>query len=115
MLAALGLTAGATAAVASQQAPARREIKISARKYTFVPSHVEVNEGDVLKITLTTADIPHSLVIDEYRIAKRANPDQPAVFEFRADRTGTFPFYCDLSYDEGCRAMRGQLIVRGRS
>jgi hypothetical protein len=33
-------------------------------------------------------------------------------FEFRADQAGTFPFYCNLSQDERCRQMRGELVVR---
>jgi hypothetical protein len=33
-------------------------------------------------------------------------------FEFRADQTGTFEFYCNLSHDERCRNMKGQLVVR---
>ena len=46
-----------------------------------------------------------------------ASPDpasvgQTVTFEFRADRTGTFPYYCNLAIDEGCRQMHGELIVR---
>ena len=44
-----------------------------------------------MKITLTTDDIPHSFTIDGYRIAKRVNPGQTVVFEFRADEPGRFP------------------------
>jgi hypothetical protein len=33
-------------------------------------------------------------------------------FEFRADQTGTFEFYCNLKQDERCRDMKGQLVVR---
>ena len=34
-------------------------------------------------------------------------------FEFRADRAGTFPYYCNLS-DPGSHDMKGELIVRER-
>jgi hypothetical protein len=34
------------------------------------------------------------------------------VFEFRADRSGTVAFYCNLSVDDRCRNMKGQLSVR---
>lgn len=33
-------------------------------------------------------------------------------FEFLSDRPGTFPFYCNLTLEDGCREMKGQLVVR---
>jgi heme/copper-type cytochrome/quinol oxidase subunit 2 len=91
-----------------------RSFAVAARKYTFAPTIIEVNQDDVVRITLTTDDIPHSFTIDKYRIAKRVEPGRPVVFEFRADQPGRFPIYCNLSIDEKCREMRGELVVTGR-
>ena len=104
----------AGAAGRQEQEPVRREITVVARKYAFLPARIEVQQNDLVKITFTTEDIPHSFTIDQYRIAKRAGPGQTVVFEFRADQVGTFPFYCNLTIDEHCREMRGELIVRAR-
>ncbi len=88
------------------------EVTITARKYSFDPARIVVEQDDIVRVTLKTADIPHSFTIDRpYRIAKRAAPGQPAVFEFRADQPGTFPFYCNLTSDERCKEMRGELVV----
>jgi len=87
---------------------------VQARKYAFTPSVIEVQQDDLVRIKLRSEDIPHSFTVDAYRIAKRAGAGQTVTFEFRADRPGTFPFYCNLKIDEGCRDMRGQLIVRPR-
>ena len=38
----------------------------------------------------------------------------PVTFEFRADKTGAFPFYCNLLTEDGCRQMRGELVVKPR-
>jgi heme/copper-type cytochrome/quinol oxidase subunit 2 len=94
--------------------PESRAVHVVARKYSFSPARIEVQEGDLVKITLETADIPHSFAIrdEHYRMAKRAAPGHPAVFEFRADKPGTFPFYCSLTIDDGCRNMRGELVVK---
>ncbi|HWP99820.1 MAG TPA: cupredoxin domain-containing protein [Vicinamibacterales bacterium] len=97
---------------ARAQEPARREFVVSARRYRFTPPSLEVSQGDIVKITLEAEDIPHSFTIDAYRIAKRAAPGQSVTFEFRADRAGRFPFYCNLTIDEGCRDMKGELVVR---
>ena len=86
---------------------------VVARKYAYAPARIEVQQNDLVQVTFETADIPHSFTIDEpYRIARRASPGRPVVFEFRADRPGTFDFYCNLKADDGCRKMRGQLVVK---
>ena len=104
-------TAGYSAVV-QIQGPTARPFSVTARRYAFVPARIEVFEGDLVKIELRTEDIAHSLTIDDYRIAKRVGPGQPVTFEFRAERAGTFAFYCDLQNEAGCRKMRGQLVVK---
>lgn len=91
-----------------------RQFGVSARKYAFQPAIVEVQQDDLVKVTFDALDIPHSFTVDEYRISKRAAPGQPVTFEFRADRPGRFPIYCNLKIDDGCRQMRGELLVRAR-
>jgi heme/copper-type cytochrome/quinol oxidase subunit 2 len=104
-------TAGHSAVV-QIQGPTERPFSVTARRYAFVPARIEVFEGDLVRIELRSDDIAHSLTIDDYRIAKRAGPGQPVTFEFRAERAGTFPFYCDLRNEAGCRKMRGELVVK---
>jgi heme/copper-type cytochrome/quinol oxidase subunit 2 len=94
--------------------PAARPWQIAASRYRFDPPRIEVFQDDLVKIELRTTDIAHSLTIDTYRIAKRVSPGQPVTFEFRADQAGTFPFYCSLQIDDGCRQMRGELVVKPR-
>ena len=91
-----------------------RPFSVLARRYRFDPPRIEVDEDDLVRIELTTEDIAHSMTIDAYRIAKRAGPGQPVTFEFRADKSGTFPYYCNLQLEDGCRAMRGELVVKPR-
>jgi len=97
-----------------QSSGERREIAVSARRYEFTPDRIVVNQNDLVKIDFTAEDIPHSFTIDAYRIAKRAGAGQTVTFEFRADQAGTFPYYCNLAIDEGCRKMHGELVVRAR-
>jgi heme/copper-type cytochrome/quinol oxidase subunit 2 len=100
------------AAAGAQDQGAVRSFNVSGRKYAYTPARIEVRQNDLVKIAFTADDIPHSFTIDGYRIAKRAGAGQTVVFEFRADQPGTFPYYCNLKQDEGCKNMRGQLIVR---
>jgi heme/copper-type cytochrome/quinol oxidase subunit 2 len=73
-----------------------------------------VFEGDLVKIQLQSGDIAHSFTLDSYRIARRVGAGGSTAFEFRAGKPGTFPFYCNLASDDGCRKMRGELVVRSR-
>jgi cytochrome c oxidase subunit 2 len=106
-----GVAAAAVRAVRAQGGPAR-EITVRARKFSYSPARIEVRRDDLVKVTLEAVDIPHSFTIDAYRIAKRASAGQSVTFEFRADQAGTFPYYCNLAQDDGCKSMRGELVVR---
>jgi plastocyanin len=91
-----------------------RDVSVSARHTGFNPARVEVHQDDLIKVTFTAEDAPHSFNIDEYRIAKRARPGHPAVFEFRADRAGKFPYYCTLIATSGPHEIKGELVVLAR-
>src|SRR5512140_853762 len=97
---------------AQEQGPTERPFTIVAKKYSFTPSRLEVYEGDLVRIELKTEDIAHSFTIDGYRISKRVSPRHPVTFDFRADHVGTFPIYCNLQLDEGCRKMKAERIVK---
>jgi heme/copper-type cytochrome/quinol oxidase subunit 2 len=97
---------------AQEQAPTRREFSIRASNFTYSPGRIEVGRNDIVKISFHAEDHPHAFTIDAYRISKRAAAGQTVVFEFRADRPGTFVFYSNLTSDERYRDMRGELVVR---
>ena len=103
-----------TVVAAQDQGPIARLFSVTARRYAFEPARIEVFQDDVVRIDLRSDDIAHSWTVDDYRIAKRVSHGQPVTFEFRADKVGTFPFYCSLQTEDGCRQMRGQLIVKPR-
>ena len=88
------------------------EITVDGDHYTFAPTRIEVQKDDLVKITFHAKDIAHSFTVDAYRIAKRAAAGQTVVFEFRADQAGNFPFYCNLTQDDKCKQMKGEIVVR---
>lgn len=117
LAAALAVTvvaAGAFLAGASARGRGQvREITISGDQFAFSPASIEVQKDDLVQIKFTAKDIAHSFTVDlPYRISKRAGAGQSIVFEFRADEAGRFPFYCNLTQDDRCKQMKGQLIVR---
>jgi heme/copper-type cytochrome/quinol oxidase subunit 2 len=97
---------------ATAKAQSTREIAVKGDQFAFSPAQIDVQKDDLVKITFTAIDMPHSFTVDGYRIAKRAGAGQTVVFEFRADRAGEHDFYCNLAQDERCRHMKGKLTVR---
>ena len=98
--------------VEGQDQGGTREFTVLGSHYTYNPPELRVSRNDLVKVTFTAGDIAHSFTIDDYRISKRAAAGQSVTFEFRADRTGTFTYYCNLSIDDGCKNMKGRLIVQ---
>ena len=111
-VATLALAGVALTAVGARSQGQIREFSVTGQNNSFAPGRIEVQKDDLVKITFTAADIAHSFTVDSYRIAKRAGAGQTVVFEFRADHAGTFPFYCNLSQDDKCKQMKGELVVR---
>jgi cytochrome c oxidase subunit II len=106
----VGVSVFRTSAVRAQGQA--RDITIRGDQFSFSPQRIEVRKDDLVKVTFTAGDIPHSFTMDGYRIAKRAGAGQTVVFEFRADQSGSFPFYCNLTQDDRCRQMKGELVVK---
>jgi nitrous-oxide reductase len=101
-------------AAGQEQAPNRREFTVTARDYRFSPSRLEVTQDDLVKLTVQSLDVAYSLTIDEYRLSRRVPAGGTATIEFRADRSGTFSFYSNMSNDARHAQMRGTLVVRTR-
>ncbi len=96
------------------QAPNRREFAVMAKDYRFSPSRLEVTQDDLVKLTVQSADVAYSLTIDAYRVSRRVPAGGSTTLEFRADRTGTFVFYSNLTNDSRHAQMRGELVVVAR-
>lgn len=98
--------------LAQEQTPNRRELTITARDFHFSPNRLEVNQNDLVKLTVRSEDVAYSLNIDEYRLSRRIPAMGSTTVEFRADRAGTFPFYSNMTNDPRHADMRGELVVR---
>ncbi|MDP2708862.1 MAG: cupredoxin domain-containing protein [bacterium] len=89
-----------------------KEINLVGRQWSFEPAEIIVNQGDKVRLNLTSADVPHGLAIKEYGINQFIKPGETATVEFTADQPGEFTFYCNVFCGGGHREMTGKLIVR---
>lgn len=93
------------------QVPNRRDVAVTAQDFRFSPDKIEVTQDDLVRITVTSRDVAYSITIDEYRLSRRVPAGGSTTLEFRADRTGTFTFYSNMS-DARHESARGALVVR---
>lgn len=112
--------AGASAGASDIWTQARRDVNVVAYKYGYKVdgggSEIRVQQDDLVRITFSTEDIPHSFTMedDTYRFMRRTEPGKPVTFDFRADKPGKFVFQCTLRADDRCKEMQGTLIVEPR-
>jgi len=92
--------------------PSVKEFNIEAFRYEFNPNTIRVNEGDHIRLVFTSLDVVHGVSIPEYGIKTPPfNEGETQVLDFIADKTGEFPFRCNVMCGSGHSHMTGVLIV----
>ena len=88
------------------------EIEVVAKQFSFNPNPILVNEGENVRLILTTEDVEHGFAVKEYGINEKIMPGETTTVEFTADKTGEFEVRCSVSCGSGHSGMKGKLIVR---
>ena len=68
-LACLAVAAVAVVGLSARDQSQVREFTIQGNDHRFSPSRIEVRKDDVVKVTFTAADMPHSFTNERYRIS----------------------------------------------
>jgi cytochrome c oxidase subunit 2 len=95
----------------AEEVPQLKVFTMTARQWEFIPDVIEVNEGDQVKLMITSIDVAHGFSLPAFDINERLEPNQEVVIEFVADRKGTFNFRCNVFCGSGHGSMDGQIIV----
>jgi len=92
-----------------------KSFEITASRFKFDPSVLEVTEGDEVRLTLHSADGTHGFAIKEMKV-KLAVPKGGAAVStgFLASRPGTYEVTCSEYCGSGHRDMKARLIVNPR-
>jgi len=103
------------AAASSADAPVRA-FEITASRFEFQPERIEVQEGDLVKLTLRSADTTHGIAIPELKVKiKIPRGGAPVTAEFVASPPGTYTIKCSEYCGPGHKKMLGTLVVTGRA
>jgi len=94
------------------QATVAREISVTAFQWGFEPSTITIKKGERVRITFTSKDVPHGVLLPELGIETPPfAPGNPQTIEFTADKTGTFTYSCSVYCGDGHRGMTGQIVI----
>jgi cytochrome c oxidase subunit II len=95
----------------------RRTIKISAERFAFTPSRIELTAGEEVELKLRSDDTSHGFRIvgldTNVAIPKRGKGEESVVL--RIDKPGTYKFECNRVCGAGHNFMRGEIVVRDRA
>lgn len=89
-----------------------REFDITAKNWEFSPATIIVNQGDKVRIKITSVDVTHSFMLKDFNVNVKLEPNKTQIIEFVADKFGVFPFRCGVPCGEGHRNMTGTLVVK---
>jgi heme/copper-type cytochrome/quinol oxidase subunit 2 len=92
-----------------------REIRVSARDYTYAPGVLRVSRGDRVTLVLEAEDVTHGLYLDGYDVDLVAVPGRASRATFVADRPGKFRLRCSKVCGTLHPFMLGELIVTPNS
>ncbi len=89
-----------------------RSFTVDSTNYKFAPATMTVNKGDTVRITLKNTQGNHDLKVDGYDIKTKilTAPGEDTI-EFKADKTGTFEYYCTIG-NHRAMGMKGTLTVK---
>lgn len=97
--------------VKAEVKPAVKSFTITAKSWKFSPSTITVKKGDTVRLTITSVDVQHGFFLTAFNVNKDLQPGKTVTAEFVADKTGTFPFKCNVLCGSGHGGMNGKLIV----
>src|SRR3989344_3961229 len=89
-----------------------KEFTITAKRFEFNSNEITVNNGDRVRLKITSMDVTHGFSLPSFNINKNLKPGEEVIIEFTADKTGTFTFACSVVCGSGHGSMNGRLIVK---
>src|SRR5689334_11394730 len=109
----IGAAAGGLSTLAAivEAQPQERIIKVVARKFTFTPSEIRLKKNVPVVLELTTLDIVMGFNAPDFGVRSDIVPGKVSRLSFSPDKTGEFPFHCDIFCGSGHEDMVGVIVV----
>ncbi|PKN51900.1 MAG: cytochrome-c oxidase [Deltaproteobacteria bacterium HGW-Deltaproteobacteria-13] len=86
-------------------------ISIKAKKFEFMPNEITLKKGVPVVLEFTSLDRMHGFHCPGLGIRTDILPKKVTRLQLVPDKTGTFPFHCDIFCGSGHEEMGGKIIV----
>jgi len=96
---------GSGTGLSGQVTGGMRHVPIVANRFDFSPGIIRVKQGETVMIMIDNQDTTHGINIPAFNAAGKN------MVTFKADKKGTFDFYCATMCGVGHKDMVGKLIV----
>ena len=92
-----------------------RTIEVTATRFAFEPSRIEVTQGERVTLVVKSGDGVHGVEIKKFKVTKKVpRGGEPVTIEFVASAAGEFPVLCSEYCGEGHEDMKGTLVVSAK-
>jgi cytochrome c oxidase subunit 2 len=105
------MAAGAVTGLRVLAQPKARTIAVVARKFVFLPNHIEMKVGEPVVLEFTSPEVAMGFYAPELNLRAVIVPGTPARVPFTPQRAGTFSFLCDIFCGDGHESMSGTITV----
>lgn len=92
-------------------APSAKIIRISAKKFQFIPAEVKLKRGEEVVLELSTQDVLMGFSVPGLNVRSDLVPGKTQTLRINPDRAGEYEFLCDVFCGSGHEEMSGKLIV----
>jgi cytochrome c oxidase subunit 2 len=106
---ALNLSAAAQFSLGQEQPPA--VVKISAKRFTYVPDLIVLKKGVPVTLELTSQDVKHGFSAPQLNLHAKIEPGKTSELKFTPNKVGTYEVYCDVFCGPGHDDMSGTIKV----
>ena len=96
----------------SAQETEPRKIQVTARKYAFAPSTIEMRAGETVQLIFESEDTTHGFSCKALTSEKvKFKKGEPATLTLKAEKPGVYKFKCAHFCGLGHMKMKGKIVV----
>jgi heme/copper-type cytochrome/quinol oxidase subunit 2 len=88
-----------------------RVVPVQMKKYAVIPGEIHAQQGEVVWLEVTTADVQHGFDVPDLGIKESVQPGKTARFTLPTDRKGRFEVVCGVICGARHDEMRGVIVV----
>jgi len=86
-------------------------IRVTAKKFEYSPSEITVKKGVPVVLEITSLDRHHGFKLRQFGVRADIKPGRVTRVRIVPNKTGRFPFECDVFCGSGHEDMSGELVV----